>query len=61
MLSQCRCTYLEDSVPLSLDDLRTTEFGDWQSYMNSSMAALVKEAKDKYVSNSQKQAWRMNK
>lgn len=44
---QCRCTYLDDSVPVSLDDLRTVEFGDWQSYMSGCMAALMKEAKDK--------------
>lgn len=44
---QCRCTYLEDSVPVSLDDLRTVEFGDWQAYMNGCMAALLKETKEK--------------
>ena len=49
MVAQCRCTYLEDSVPVSLDDLHTVEFGDWQAYMDGSMAALVKETKDKYV------------
>ena len=44
---QCRCNYLEDSVPVTLDDLRTVEFGDWQAYMNGCMAALLKEAKEK--------------
>lgn len=44
---QCRCNYLEDSVPVTLEDLRTVEFGDWQAYMNGCMAALLKETKEK--------------
>ena len=44
---QCRCTYLDDSIPVTLDDLHTVEFGDWQAYMNGCMAALLKETKDR--------------
>ena len=51
MVAQCRYTYLEESVPVSLEDLHTVEFGDWQAYMNGCMAALIKETKDKYVTS----------
>lgn len=49
LFRQIRCTYLDESVPVTLDDLRTVEYGDWQSYINGCMAALLKEAKDKYL------------
>lgn len=45
---QVRCTYLDDGVPVTLQDLRTAEFGDWQAYMNGCMAAMLKETKEKY-------------
>lgn len=51
MLPQCRCTYLENSILMTLEDLQTVEFGDWQAYMNANMAVLMKETKEKSVAS----------
>ncbi|KAG0720545.1 Rho GTPase-activating protein 7 [Chionoecetes opilio] len=53
MLSNCRFTYLEQSQPVSLDDLGmgspggTINEGDWNSYMTACITSLFKEARDK--------------
>ncbi|XP_076055678.1 rhoGTPase activating protein isoform X2 [Oratosquilla oratoria] len=56
MLANCRFTYLEQSQPVSLEDLGMSSptsgcgssvEGDWTSYMNACITSLLKEAREK--------------
>ncbi|XP_075226717.1 rhoGTPase activating protein [Lycorma delicatula] len=47
MLSQCRFSYMEESVPVALEELGAEMNQDWRGYMQACTTALLKEARDK--------------
>ncbi|BET00952.1 START [Nesidiocoris tenuis] len=54
LLAQCHFSYMEESIPVSLEDLGSDFGQDWKGYLNACQAALMKEAREKsrgWVSN----------
>lgn len=49
MLSQCRFSYMEESVPVALEELGAEMNQDWKGYMQACTTALLKEARDRFV------------
>ncbi|XP_039288057.1 rho GTPase-activating protein 7 isoform X1 [Nilaparvata lugens] len=47
MLSQCRFSYMEESIPVALEELGAEMQQDWRGYMQACTTALLKEARDK--------------
>ncbi|XP_054270590.1 rho GTPase-activating protein 7 isoform X2 [Macrosteles quadrilineatus] len=47
MLSQCHFSYMEESVPVALEELGAELQQDWRGYLYACTTALLKEARDK--------------
>lgn len=46
-MAQCHFDYIDESVPVSLDELGEELQQDWRGYMNICLNALQKEIKEK--------------
>lgn len=51
MLTQCHFNYMEESVPVALEELGTEMKQDWRGYLYACTTALLKEAREKCVNN----------
>lgn len=49
MLTQCHFNYMEESVPVALEELGSELKQDWRGYLYACTTALLKEAREKYV------------
>lgn len=49
MLMQCHFNYMEESVPVALEELGSELKQDWRGYLYACTTALLKEAREKYV------------
>ncbi|XP_046489854.1 rho GTPase-activating protein 7 isoform X2 [Neodiprion pinetum] len=47
MLTQCRFNYMEESVPVGLEELGSEFKQDWRGYLYACTTALLKEAREK--------------
>ncbi|XP_043483890.1 rho GTPase-activating protein 7 isoform X2 [Leptopilina heterotoma] len=47
MLTQCHFNYMEESIPVGLDELGSELKQDWRGYLNACITALLKEAREK--------------
>ncbi|XP_015119035.1 uncharacterized protein LOC107042491 [Diachasma alloeum] len=47
MLTQCHFNYMEESVPVALEELGSEMKQDWRGYMYACTTALLKEAREK--------------
>lgn len=47
MLSQCHFNYMEESVPVTMEELGSDMHQDWRGYLYACTTALLKEARDK--------------
>ncbi|VVC30720.1 Hypothetical protein CINCED_3A013748 [Cinara cedri] len=47
IMSQCHFSYMDESIPISLEDLGAEMGHDWKGYLNVCTSALLKEVKDK--------------
>ncbi|XP_043279165.1 rho GTPase-activating protein 7 isoform X2 [Venturia canescens] len=47
MLTQCHFNYMEESVPVALEELGTEMKQDWRGYLYACTTALLKEAREK--------------
>ncbi|XP_050523367.1 rho GTPase-activating protein 7 [Daktulosphaira vitifoliae] len=47
IMSQCHFSYMDESIPINLDDLGAEMGHDWKGYLNVCTNALLKEVKDK--------------
>ena len=46
-MGQCRFSYMDESVPVSLEELGEELQQDWRGYLNMCRNALLKEIKEK--------------
>ncbi|XP_014224108.1 stAR-related lipid transfer protein 13 isoform X3 [Trichogramma pretiosum] len=49
MLTQCHFNYMEESIPVPLEQLGAEIKQDWRGYLYACTAALLKEGREKYV------------
>lgn len=49
MLTQCHFNYMEESIPVALEELGSELKQDWRGYLYACTTALLKEAREKYV------------
>jgi len=49
IMNQCHFSYMDESIPISLEELGVEMGYDWRGYLNVCTSALLKEVKDKYV------------
>lgn len=49
MLMQCHFNYMEESVPVALEELGSELKQDWRGYLYACTTALLKEAREKYA------------
>lgn len=49
MLMQCHFNYMEESVPVALEELGSELKQDWRGYLYACTTALLKEAREKCV------------
>lgn len=49
MLTQCHFNYMEESVPVALEELGSELNQDWRGYLKACTTALLKEACEKWV------------
>lgn len=49
IMSQCHFSYMDESIPICLEDLGAEMGYDWRGYLNVCTSALLKEVKDKFV------------
>lgn len=49
IMSQCHFSYMDESIPICLEELGAEMGHDWRGYLNVCTSALLKEAKDKFV------------
>nr|CAD7408355.1 unnamed protein product [Timema poppensis] len=47
MMTQCHFSYMEESVPVALEELGTELHQDWRGYLYTCTTALLKEARDR--------------
>ncbi|XP_049782711.1 stAR-related lipid transfer protein 13 [Schistocerca cancellata] len=47
MLSQCHFNYMEESVPVTMEELGSDMHQDWRGYLYACTTALLKEARDR--------------
>jgi hypothetical protein len=47
IMSQCHFSYMDESIPISLEELGGEMGHDWRGYLNVCTSALLKEVKDK--------------
>ncbi|XP_025198097.1 rho GTPase-activating protein 7 isoform X2 [Melanaphis sacchari] len=47
VMSQCHFSYMDESIPISLEELGAEMGHDWRGYLNACTSALLKEAKEK--------------
>jgi hypothetical protein len=48
-LARCRFNYMEESVPVALEELGAEFQQDWRGYLYACTSALLKEAREKLV------------
>lgn len=46
-MSQCHFSYMDESIPINLEELGVEMGHDWRGYLNVCTSALLKEVKDK--------------
>lgn len=47
MLTQCHFNYMEESVPVALEELGSELKQDWRGYLNACTTALLKEGRER--------------
>jgi len=47
MLTQCHFNYMEESIPVALEELGSELKQDWRGYLYACTTALLKEAREK--------------
>lgn len=48
-LAQCHFNYMEESIPVALEELGAEFQQDWRGYLYACTTALLKEAREKLV------------
>jgi len=51
VLTLCHFTYMEESIPVPLEELGTEMNQDWRGYMHACVNALLREARERLALN----------
>lgn len=46
-MANCHFSYMDESIPVSLEELGSELQQDWRGYMHACLSALLKEAREK--------------